>query len=613
MSSHNNSHNKEKNIIKLIFIVSLISLILVADSAYLSPQQGYEISFYSSTPSLVFALIAVAIVGGVSILVQQVVSGNYRSSRIWIGGFLLLVLTRMVTLYLPYIRGYFTWMGDNATHLGLVGEIVAKGYVDPKNFYPITHIFLTQVTLITALPVEFVVNHSTTILSVFYVLTVYLIAKAVFDDERPVILTVAAVGAVIFSGYELYLMPNGWSCLLLPLAVYLIIRSMDSRQNPAFKILALIAIVLYPFFHPFSTLLLILLLVLFIVTTFTFTSTIVRRVLTPISHSIGPESFLRFNNMPVFLVGIGITIWTLWIVSFRRFDSNIRNFADAILTSETFDAVGAMAEQADKMNFELMDILVLLVKDYGDELIFFATFLAGGLIFLRRRRYFSNAESIFLISILPLTFGLFYLVYLTGLIPGLDFISAQRVLPYTVLVAPIFSGIFFCYALSKKRSILTGFCILLLVITPILALFAVVPSPYLHRATPDITEMDLAGMEWSFQYKDLDLPYGYIMSPPFRFADIILGRVERDKRSDIDHVMKIPDHFAYGQNRYLGESYTNNSFAVITKFDTVLYETAYERVGRFRNEDFVRLQGDPTVNRIYSNDESTAYVIQAAG
>jgi hypothetical protein len=127
--------------------------------------------------------------------------------------------------------------------------------------------------------------------------------------------------------------------------------------------------------------------------------------------------------------------------------------------------------------------------------------------------------------------------------------------------------------------------------------------------------MDLRGMDWSFQYKDVDLSYTYIMSPPDRFADIILGRTERAKRSDIvySHFLRVPDHFDYLNNRYLGDSYTTNSYAVITKFDTLLYDTAYEKVGRFHSDDFTRLQGDPTVNRIYCNDECTTYFVRAAG
>lgn len=288
---------------------------------------------------------------------------------------------------------------------------------------------------------------------------------------------------------------------------------------------------------------------------------------------------------------------------------------NAILTSEAVDVVGGMAEQAGKMDFNLVDIIILLIKDYGDEIVFIATFFIGALIFIKNRKYFSNADSVFLILLVPITIGFFFLVYLTGMAPGLGSINASRAQPFIILVAPVFSGIFFAYALSKKRASVTCFCIILLVIPPLLTLFSVFPSPYVHRPTPDITEMDLKGMDWSFQYKDVDLPYAYIMSPPDRFADIILGRTEREKRPDIEYryLLRIPDHFGYTNNSYLGDSYTTNNYAVITEFDTVLYDTAYERVGRFHSSDFDRLQVDPTVNRIYCNDECTAYFVRAAG
>ena len=615
MNFHNIFSHNEKNIVKFSIIVGLIALVLVEFIAYLSPQQGYEISFYDSSPSIIFILIGVAIVGGTYILFQQVVSGNYRRSKLWIGGFLLLLLTRMITLYLPYIRGYYTWMGDNSTHLGLVREAFLKGHVDPNNFYPITHIFLTQIVLVTSLPVEFIVNHSTAAFSILYVLAVYLLAKIAFDDDKPIILTMAAVTAVIFSGYEVYLMPNGWSCLYLPLAVYLIIQSMKSKQNVSFQILALIAIVLFPFFHPFSTLLLILILLIFVVIIVVSNNIPAFQRFVPARlRQLRVSASSRFNNMPIFLMGIGITIWMLWLLSFHFFNANIRNLVDSVLSSETVDVVGAMAETAGKMDFNLMDILLLLIKDYGHELIFIATFLMGIVIFVRNRRRFAHAEILFLLAIVPITFGLFFMVYLSGMVPGLDSINAVRVQSFIFLVVPIFTGIFFSFALSRKRSSVACLCFLLLLLPALLAVFSAFPSPYVNRPTPDVTEMDLGGMDWSFQYKDVELPYVYIMSPPYRFADIIMGRTEREQRSDIDRVaIKIPDHFNYSENRYFGDEYANNSYAVITEFDTILYDTAYERVGRFHAEDFDHLQADPTVDRVYCNKECTVYIVRGTG
>ena len=318
--------------------------------------------------------------------------------------------------------------------------------------------------------------------------------------------------------------------------------------------------------------------------------------------------------MPFFLMGIGITIWMLWILSFRFFNANIRNLVDSILSSATVDVVGEMAETAGKMDFKLMDILLLLIKDYGHELIFLATFLVGAVIFVRNRRRFAHAEILFLLGVVPITFGLFYMAYLSGMVPGLDSINATRVQSYIFLVVPIFTGIFFSFALSKKWPGVAHLCFLLLLLPALLTVLSVIPSPYLHRPTPDITEMDLEGMDWSFQYKDVDLPYVYIMSPPYRFADIIMGRSEREQRPDIDRTaIKIPDHFNYSENSYFGDEYTNNSYAVITEFDRVLYDTAYERVGRFHSEDFDHLQADPTVDRLYCSNECTVYIVRGTG
>ena len=90
------------------------------------PRPGLVLDVDSSTPPIVFVLLGVAVIGGIALLCQQVLSGECRRSRVWLAGFGLLLLARLLVLYLPYIRGYYSWMGDNSTHIGLAAEIVAK-------------------------------------------------------------------------------------------------------------------------------------------------------------------------------------------------------------------------------------------------------------------------------------------------------------------------------------------------------------------------------------------------------------------------------------------------------------------------------------------------------
>jgi hypothetical protein len=144
----------------------------------------------------------------------------------------------------------------------------------------------------------------------------------------------------------------------------------------------------------------------------------------------------------------------------------------------------------------------------------------------------------------------------------------------------------------------------------ILSVFGLFPSPYIHRPTPQITTMDMHGMEWSFDKKDRDIQYVHTMSVPYRFADAILGKDERAQRSDIQRYAPfVPDHFNYPEKIYFGENYSSDKYLVLTKLDKIVYITVYKPVGRFNEADFIRLEDDPSVQSLYSNGECNVHYI----
>lgn len=592
--------NHPTRIIKIIGIICFFFIIIGNILAFLNPQQGYELSFYSSTPGIIFILIGICILGGIIIIFHQAYYEYYRTTKFWLIGLFLLLITRISILYLPYIRNYYCWMGDNSTHFGIVKEIISGGYVNQTNFYPFVHIFLAEFQIFTSMPIEFTINHSTAFLSVLFILSTYLLAKSIFTDEKPILLTLAATGCVIFSQYEMYLMPNGWSCLYLPFALYLILKSINSENCFSFKILAIIVMIMYPFFHPLSTLLLIFLLILIIIFQY----------LIKIPQISGAQKDRPRINTPWILLSIISVVWIPWLISFRIFEKNIENIISSIITGETIDVIGGISGKLDKMNLNTIDFTILFLKQFGDELIFLVLFLIGLVIIFKYSKLFKNFENIIILALVVFFFGMLYFLYLFSIFPGLGSFNAQRIISYIILTTPIFTGIVYTYATSKRKIFINILCVFIIILPPLLTLFAIFPSPYIYNPTPEITQMDLKGMNWTFTFKDIDIPSLYIMSPPNRFADIILGINGRNERPDIGkYVYRMPDHFNYNRNPNLGNTYSHNYYAVITKFDTIIYDTVYSPVGRFHNSDFKQLQIDNTVERIYSNNETTVYYI----
>jgi hypothetical protein len=105
---------------KVIALTGFVSLSLANLIAYYNLSQGYELSIYIQTPLCVWVLFAVCIICGLIIIFNEVI--NEKKSKFWLTGFLLLLLIRISLLYLPFVRGYYTWDGDNISHIGLINE-----------------------------------------------------------------------------------------------------------------------------------------------------------------------------------------------------------------------------------------------------------------------------------------------------------------------------------------------------------------------------------------------------------------------------------------------------------------------------------------------------------
>ena len=99
--------------------------------------------------------IAVIISGivGLSIIVMHFSNPGSIENNFWRYGLLLIFLVYVICLGLFIIRGYYMWcmIGDPATHIGWINQILSTGYTPPSLIYPALHIFLSEISLFTTL------------------------------------------------------------------------------------------------------------------------------------------------------------------------------------------------------------------------------------------------------------------------------------------------------------------------------------------------------------------------------------------------------------------------------------------------------------------------------
>ena len=124
--------------------------------------------------------------------------------------------------------------------------------------------------------------------------------------------------------------------------------------------------------------------------------------------------------------------------------------------------------------------------------------------------------------------------------------------------------------------------------------------------------MDIKGFEWIVTYKNDSIKandFAEIMSPPYRFIDAIKGN---EKRMEVigRKSPKVPDHFNYNLYRTIGESFENDKYMVLTKFDKIVYATVWSEVGRFSSDDFIKLNEDITAVKLYCNGECDTWKVR---
>ena len=582
-------------------MLSLFSILM----AYFNPAHGYELSLYNNTPPILWICLIFSIVGGISIILYIVYRNLSEYYNYCFLGFLIILFNRIILLYIPYIRGYYSWRGDNISHFGILNEILMFGHIPSDLVYPITHILLSELVYITGLSNEIIANHCTALISVFYVIAIYLLATSSLITKREQILAVASIAGVFFSGYDVYLMPNGWSLLYLPLVLFFYFKSLTKTYSMKYTILFLITLILYPFFHPLSTAVLILMLIIIGLVGF----------LIPIFEN--KKVLLITSSIPMTPILLETAIFLPWILSFQKFNLNIKMMYYSIITGSSTNVISSMSNTVGKLSLTRLEFLELFIKLMGQHFIFLTFFFFSFVLLLKYPNSRKNNKKLIILLSITSFIGLMYVFYLFNILPGLQAMGSDRLQAYLVIFTPIFAGFVLSYIITRKiiihkfnlAPIICGFLILS---ASIISIHNLYPSPYVMQPNPSITQMDMNGAEWLLNFKNSAINSVYIMSPVYRFLAGSAGHVEAGKLFGSSYKeANITDHFNYTISNNLGNSYTQNEYFMMTMFDKIVYETVWKIVGRFHQKDFIKLEEDFSVDRLYSNGDTNVYYIKS--
>ncbi|MGE5474327.1 MAG: hypothetical protein ACM3UU_08920 [Ignavibacteriales bacterium] len=596
-----------KLLLTLCFLLLIFSLIL----AHNSPTTGYEPSIYKSTHIVIWISLLFSIAVGTSIVIIQVYNQEFQRSYLWKIGLILVYLCNLFVISLFIIRGYYSWSlnGDAASHIGQVYHILTRGYLDAELFYPIMHVYATQLSLILGLDLIFLHKMIPLFFGILYVPFMYLFAKQVLPDKSHIVIA-TLVSCTFLNGWYLNFTPNTLSNLLFPLLLYIVIRSIQGG-GLAEGIMVIIVAFLYPVFHPvpyiaFAS------IVAFI--------SIPNKILIQLNKNKYDLTYSLLAKIKSALLLI-LFVWGIaWVSCFQLWQDTLINIHGVLIEGRPsqLNSLVSLINYAQGYGYS---VTMQILKRLGGTLVYLVITLACAPIILKKMS--KNPDDVKLRTL----FSLYGPLAFFGVLISINYLvdlsfGPQRFIVYTVLISTLFVGFYLVTAMEnfkeKKNSFIPLIIIAFLVGIFIHGILIVYPSPYILEMSQQTTKSEFNGMNWLLDNRNVDIRITGGTAAPYRFVDMLSpSEIERQKITRLiipDEIKPSLNHFGYNStNSLLSIYYKEDVYFPILDRDKSIYVDIFPEMAKTRwaSDDFERINTDISVNKIYSNKGLIVYYINS--
>jgi hypothetical protein len=566
-------------------------LVAIGTTIAMPTADHYEMSLYTAYPTFFWVAVVGAQFAGCLAIIGSV---RTRGNRSWIFGLSTVFLSNVLLLLLPYLRGYEMYgRGDAMTHVGFVLDIISSGAVE-DNIYPPTHLLAMAVTDATGAEVTTVILLLPVVFWGLYFASMSYLLITLFDDRSQILFGLPFVILPVHA--SLGLRPYDVGIALVPLVLYLFVKS-QRQPTPPVRAAFVVILAAFLLYHPLTALFAIGVMAVYLLGRYT------------------PRITARYAT-PTNFFSLSAAMMIAWYVNFAEVILRFNRVYNRVFgVSDGNAPIGSYTETISETSPALIDVVTVIVYQYGIELVLFSlgfTFVGLALWLLYRREYMLDTYTLMFIGILVVfSFGGF-----AFLLIDLE-VSHDRPFKMAKIGGVILTGQLF-YLLwrhknwSNSRPINTGFglslaVVLLLIVS--LATFSLFPSPQASTKNPQVTEMEMEGVEWltvhgnrSQGLMQFDILY-------FRFYDAQYGR---NTTKPFDGVAP-PARFNYTDSRSLGRNIPEERYLTITRLGREYYPTAhagYRANWRYTPEDFNQLERDTTVGRIYDSGDYDQYLVR---
>lgn len=593
----------------LLLILSLLcipfSLIIIAKTP---PTIGYELSIYDAYKWYLWAALSIPL-----ILQFFIIYDENNRLRIFIALFAA-TMSLFVLLSLPFFRGYpFYGAGDIHTHLGIIRDLANNGNIGLRNVYPASHILIYTFSIIFRCSVEQVSLFIPQIFALIYIFSVYLFSKCINNryNEALLAMSLAIIPINQFWLTAEYIMPSTIAFSLIPLTLFLVIKSRTSKNQLAYSFILVPFLLLYPFMHPETVFyLLVSLFSLFFI--FRYSKCINKNIYFPSISRPGLE-------FPLLILFVSFIFWFL---STHQFESTLEAIYESWILGITPTATPVVV-LASGFKIDLIEALYRIIRAYGPAIICisFGVIISIHIlkkILLQENVYFGELILVILFNI----FILISIIFLsTGIMIGFHI---YRQLKYPIFIVIILISPYLKVSLNidnlvKKRKYIYILSIVLLIICPIICVYGTYSTPSFYKYNFQPTETDINGMEFFFNYRNVSYPILETGERAYqnRYADYLLGYdlYKPSVRWGYSDQVSPPDHFGIDLDLRLGMFYEMNQYLLIYQPSTYIYTKLYpnnKELWKFSPVDFENLNFDATSYNVYNNKQFKIFLIQSA-
>jgi len=600
-------------IIKILALFGLIIWTFALLATRNSPALAYEANIYTATPLIFWIANTLNLILGIGIMIHQITYQRHKQGpNLWIIGFILVFFTLASIVAVWIIRGYaFLGGADALTHLGTVNNLINTGHVLNTNYYPITHIFLAQLSEITNLSSSIIHNYTPYIFTLLSLLFMYCMAKTVLPRKQQALIALL-VWMTFLAGYWVQLAPNQLANFYFPLVIFVLLKCLYSKLIQ-WKIMFVIMIFLLPMFHP---------LVTFVLAAFILAMWLYDRIINDKKSKIE-----RSSSHFIFASFVISLVWSvLWVSPFMIWRNLMVNVL-ANLTTRGTSNLNSLIGQISYASQYHYSIILMFFKTFTPYIII-GLIAAFSLIVLWRRGIFKRKTDRLVLLFAPL--AMLVVVILFFYIENTQF-SPTRIIIFFILFCTLYVG-YILYDLIRKNNILnyhhikSGLKIqkfsaliisVLLIFLFIVSFVQYYPSRYVLDWNYQITRTEYSGMNWFLQSKDSNVPDTTFTVDTARWATLFLTSDEQIKSGYLypgqnkPAYLQIPWHFGYDTKQNLGQFFDNDTYMLLSGRDRVIYQDIWPEMAsiRLQPQDFNKIEEDNSINKLYSNDGLDVYYV----